>query len=397
MIKQADAIVVGGGSTGAAILCALARAGIKNSVLIERGALAAGPTGRSPAILRQHYGHPELIKMARYGIEYFRSWREHTQGDCDYVRTPLLSTVGQKNAEAFDRTLHLMRDCGAQIDKLSLHDVEQFIPGVALDDVVAASLEPDAGYCDPHATAWSYTVAARQLGAQVLQATTVTGVMTQGERVIGVRTDSGDIASPIVIFAAGPWTMNLMADIGVYLPLTTVRHSLAQLALADGIAEMDFLYADYITGLYLRPEGHRQILAGSLLPADNSEQVDPDRFNEGVTQELFISLAERIVHRFPLWSDIGDAGGWSSLLDMTPDGYPLLGKIDAFDGLHVAAGLSGHGFKLCQPIAEIVTATITGQSSQFDGALFAANRFEQHGPIKDLTSYRYDAQPAAFA
>jgi|SRR6218665_172901 len=396
MIKQqAEVIIVGGGSTGAAIQCFLVRAGIGATLLVERGMLAGGPTGRSPAIFRQHYGHPELVKMARYGIEYFRDWSSHSHGTCDYVTAPLLSTVGEENAKEFAATLALMRNCNVQIDEIAPDDICKLIPGVWTGDVVAASMEPNAGYCDPHATVWSFAAEARRHGGSVLQFTPVTELLVRANRICGIRTVDSDIAAPIVILAAGPWTSAMAAQIGVTLPIKTRRHSLAQIVQPPSTAWFGLMYADYITGLYFRPEGKRQFLAGSLLPWDNAEIVNPDRFDEGVSQETFISIAQRIVHRLPQWSDAGDGGGWSSLLDVTPDGYPVIGEVDGIDGLYIVAGLSGHGFKLCPAIAEMLTALVTGIDSAFDTNMFALNRFERNKPIIDLTSYRYEFQRSA--
>ncbi|MCE3602810.1 FAD-binding oxidoreductase [Massilia sp. P8910] len=389
MTTITDAIIVGGGSSGTAIQCALARAGIGRTVLLERGVLAGGPTGRSPAILRQQYGHAELVRMAQFGIDYFHSWQEHSSGNCDYRRIALLAVAGEENLAAFDTTLEIMRECGARVEPIAPADLGRWIPGARHDDVLRAAIEPDAGYCDPHATALSFAAQARTHGAQLMQGVEVLDLLRSDGRVCGVRTATGDILAPIVILAAGPWTPMLAARAGVTLPIRTVRHSVAQLLRPAATPAMEVMLADYINGIYFRPEGADQCLAGSLRGADTADVADPDRFDEGISEDVFVELAQRMVHRVPDWTELGDGGGWSSLFDVTPDAYPLIGPVEQLPGLYVAAGLSGHGFKLCPAIAHMITAHITGQASRFDLAMFSPERFAAGKPIVGRASYHY--------
>ena len=62
--NSADVVVIGGGVNGTSIAMHLARMGAGNVQLVERGHLASGATGRSGAMVREHYLHPTLVKMA---------------------------------------------------------------------------------------------------------------------------------------------------------------------------------------------------------------------------------------------------------------------------------------------------------------------------------------------
>ena len=65
MDRTADAIVIGGGINGCSIAFQLAKRGVARVILVEKGHVAGGPTGRSSGIVRQHYSHETLAAMAR--------------------------------------------------------------------------------------------------------------------------------------------------------------------------------------------------------------------------------------------------------------------------------------------------------------------------------------------
>ncbi|MGH7403635.1 MAG: FAD-dependent oxidoreductase, partial [Candidatus Rokuibacteriota bacterium] len=73
MIQTADVVVVGGGVNGASIAYALAAEGIE-VVLVEKGALAGGASGRSSALVRMHYTNEWDARLAWASFPVFRHW-----------------------------------------------------------------------------------------------------------------------------------------------------------------------------------------------------------------------------------------------------------------------------------------------------------------------------------
>jgi glycine/D-amino acid oxidase-like deaminating enzyme len=80
--------------------------------------------------------------------------------------------------------------------------------------------------------------------------------------------------------------------------------------------------------------------------------------------------------------------GYSGVYDCSPDLQPALGPVRGIDGLHVAAGFSGHGFKLSPAVGEMVSAGVVGKpSSVTDLALFDVRRFSEGRPVKGEFEY----------
>ena len=95
MNETADCIIIGGGVMGASIAYQLARQGAGRVVLLERQALGNGTTGRSGAIVRQHYSNDFTIRMARESLQVFAHFADVVGGDCGFVKTGMLVVVDE--------------------------------------------------------------------------------------------------------------------------------------------------------------------------------------------------------------------------------------------------------------------------------------------------------------
>ena len=80
-MQSADAVVIGGGINGAATAYNLVKRGLKNVILIEKQLIASGGTGRSAAIIRQHYSNEELVLLVKRSVDLFHHFDESIGGD----------------------------------------------------------------------------------------------------------------------------------------------------------------------------------------------------------------------------------------------------------------------------------------------------------------------------
>src|SRR3954463_8199610 len=91
--STADIIVIGGGIMGTSIAWQLASRGAGNVVLLERSTLASGASGRTGALLRQHYSNRPEATLASRSLEMFANWKEHIGGDCGFDQCGVIVTV----------------------------------------------------------------------------------------------------------------------------------------------------------------------------------------------------------------------------------------------------------------------------------------------------------------
>ncbi len=120
-----------------------------------------------------------------------------------------------------------------------------------------------------------------------------------------------------------------------------------------------------------------QFLVGSV-EEHPEEEVTPDAFNEGTDFDFVERISRRLAHRVPAFTGVAMRGGYASLYDVTPDWQPILGPVPEAGGLFVAAGFSGHGFKLSPAIGEALAGLISeGRFGAIDLKPFRPSRFSE--------------------
>lgn len=358
-----DVVVIGGGINGAVAAYELARRGV-GVTLLEKGAVASGPTGRSCGIVRQHYSHELTAGMALRALGIFEAFDEIVGGECDFRRTGFVMAVPAEREAALRVNVALQRSVGIETSLLPPADLERMIPGIDTRGIALAAYEPRSGYADAYATTVSYVRRARQLGAIVRTGVTVTGLRLAQGRVLGVDTAQGErIEAGAVLMAAGPWSGGLVARCGVQLPARPSRVQVCLFEPAPGAAPAHVL-ADSQLGIYTRPETGPLLLVGSIETREGEGDVrDPDAYDEAVDLDRVEHYSERVMRRIPAMRDGRFHAGYASLYDVTPDWQPILDRVPGVDGLYCAAGSSGHGFKLAPVVGAMMADLITGAAA----------------------------------
>jgi sarcosine oxidase, subunit beta len=386
MTETADVIVVGAGVQGASLAFHLAKRGAQVTVL-ERSAVAAGATGRSSGFVRMHYDLESDARLAWASFPYFEHWEDVVgAGDCSFVRTGFLHVMPAELEGALRANIAILQGIGIDTCVAEREEVARLIPGVVVDDIAAAAWEPRSGYADPSGTAAGFLAAARQLGARYVQGCRVDAVVVEGDRVVGVDTDRGRFAAPVVADVAGAWAAALAATVGVDVPIQTWRHDTAFFGLPDGHTNDVPICIDEINGVYFRPEGRELFLVG--LEAANELGGSPDRPFRTTPPEILEDMVDRLCIRVP-WMRDGTFrvahGGQDGI--STADQRPILGRAGP-DGFILACGFSGTGFKTAPAIGQCLTELILdGSATSADISAYALERFAAGRPLRGPHPY----------
>lgn len=376
-MTMADVVVVGGGCTGTSTAFWLASHHRLKVVLLERWTIASGPTGRSSGIVRMHYSNDPLIRLALRSRKVFEAFGDVVGGDADFRRTGFLILVPPGQEGTLATNVRLQQRLGVAAQEMDREAIAHLDPRLRVDDVGAGAYEPDSGYADGHATATSFAAAARRSGAEVKEGTPALHLVVEGGSVSAVETPAGRIAAATVVVAAGPWSGTLLAEVGVDLPIRSTRHQVVLMEVPEPVTPLGPVLVDLGLGLYTRPDVGRQFLAGSV-DEHPDEEISADAFNEGTDYDFVERTAGRLAHRLPAFAGAAVRGGYASLYDVTPDWQPILGSVPGIDGLFVAAGFSGHGFKLSPAIGEALAGLIAaGRFDAIDLSPFRLSRFAE--------------------
>lgn len=383
MTRTADIIIIGGGVIGASIAYHLARQGVQHVLLLERHAICNGTTGRSGAIVRQHYSHDFIIRMAKESLHVFQHFDELVGGDCGFMTTGMLVLAGEQEAAALKTNVELQQAQSVNTHLITPAEVPTVAPGYNGSGATLTCYEEDAGVADPMATTTSFANRARDLGATIAERTLVTRILTQGEQITGVETAQERISAPLVVLAANVWSPALAHTIGISLPITATRHPMLVLRRPNDFGGRQGLHAvclDMTRSIYLRPDFGGLTLVGSTHNVLVSS--DPDAYPQGLTEEEIQYFYVQAQGPLPALARSVPRGNWAGIYDDTPDYYPILGRLPHYTGLYCAAGFSGHGFKLSPSIGQCMAQLITTGQEPQDIQHFAYERFARGQEIR---------------
>lgn len=360
---SAEVVIVGGGLEGCAAAWELARRGVSDVLVLERATVGSGGTGKSSGIVRCHYGVSSLAAMAAYGLEVFEAAEEHFGADVGFHQTGYVVGVGEENVDALRRNLIAQRAVGVETEEIDVASVAELWPTADLRDFAAFAWERRGGYGDAYLTAQAFAAAARAQGVRIRQSTPVAEILTDAAGVSGVLTAGGAVVTTRrVVLAAGPWSVDLAAPHGIDLPIRVHREEIVLLKTGIDTTRLP-VFSDLVSLQYVRPDVGGEILFGNsdlaqLKPADPDDYLDR-------ADEAFVDMAaEKIGRRFPGLDDAVLASSYAGCYDVTPDYNPVISTTPVA-GLVVAAGFSGHGFKISPAVGRLVAdLVLTGDSQR---------------------------------
>lgn len=373
--RQADIIVVGAGVQGAALAFHLAGRGA-DVLVLEKGDVGGGSTGRSSGFVRMHYDLPSEAAFAWASLPYFERWDELVgQGDPGFVNTGFIQLVPPAMADRLRANVEMMRGLGIDTRSIDAGELAELVPGIATDDIEVAAYEPRSGYALPSAALAGLREAVQGRGGRIEHGRTVTSIATEGDRVVGVDTDDGRRSAPIVVNAAGPWAAMLAKTVGLELPIQVWRHETFFVGLPPDRDRRFPIVLDHARKVYFRPDGADRVLVG--LETGNELGGSPDRPLGEPGDEVTAELFERASSRLP-WL----AGG--RLVDahrgqdgMTPDQHAIIDRVGP-EGHYLLCGFSGSGFKTAPAVGQAMAELILdGVATSADLAPYDLGRFER--------------------
>ncbi|MFJ3863130.1 NAD(P)/FAD-dependent oxidoreductase [Streptomyces nigra] len=374
MTAHASAVVVGGGVIGTGIVYHLARAGVPDVVLVERDELASGSTSKAAGGVRAQFSDELNIRLGARSLEAFARFEQDTGHDIGLHRVGylfLLSTP--EDVTAFEAAVRLQNSLGVPSRMIDPVEARELSPLISTDGLLAAAYSPDDGHCTPESVVHGYAAAARRHGARILRHTTVTGIERHGDRITGVTTNAGRIATDTVICAAGAWSRAVGAMAGVDLPVEPLRRQIAVTAPVDALPPRLPMTIDFTTSLYFHTEGPGLLLGMS----------DPDErpgFDTSTHDRWIARLADAMRHRAPALLDLRRTGGWAGLYEVTPDHNALIGEATSVSRFLYATGFSGHGFLQGPAVGEVVRDLYLGRVPFVDVSPLSAGRFVAGAP-----------------
>jgi 4-methylaminobutanoate oxidase (formaldehyde-forming) len=377
-------VVIGGGIAGVSCAYHLAKAGVQDVVLVEKGELTSGSTHHAAGLVTQFNPSPTMMRFRRYSVQL-------------YQELGVFETVGSlriaSSPESFvelRRGVSRAHGIGLDAELVTPEDVRRLLPEATPDSLYGAVWMPGDGYVDPHIATYAVANAARELGVEVRIHTRVTGIELGPRREVrAVMTEHGRIEAETVVNAAGMWAPQIAAMVGTFACSIPVDHQHIALHAVEGheLSRELPCFRDTDNLIYGKAESGG-VLFGGYEPNPVSRWHDGVPWEHGSTMlppdhARFQQLMAGAVRRFPFLDDAGVTALVCHPDAMTPDGNPLLGPMPGVGGFWLAAGLSLNGFGGAGGLGRALAGLVTTGATDVDVQPYRPWRFG--GPYRDPT------------
>lgn len=345
MISTADVIIVGGGVHGCCLAYNLAKRGCKRVVVLEKKYLTSGSTGRCAGGVRQQFGTEMNCILGRESARLFRSLSDELNYDVEWRQWGyLLVAYTEKELDQFAKNVALQQRLGIDARLISPDEVKEIVPCINPTGILGATYCATDGHANPFKTTFGYAEAAQRLGVKIYTLTEVKAIKTKNGRISSVVTDRGEIATPIVVNTAGPYSGIVGRMVGLDLPVYSKRQ---QFMVTEPVEHLfnPFLIA-FSRQISVQQTPHGSILMGG------GDPKEPASFNVEASWQYAREFCKKVVDILPVLKSVSLVRHWAGLYNITPDAQPILGAHPDVQGFYMAIGFSGHGFML---------APITGQ------------------------------------
>lgn len=379
--QGSQVVIIGGGISGAATAYELARNGV-SVTLLERGDLASMASGWTLAGVRQSGRHPAELPLAAAAVARWTGLDEELGAETEYRQQGNLRlALSEADVPTIKRVVETSTAAGVEITYLdSIKEIHAVAPALS-DEIYGASFCPTDGHANPIKAVLAFAAAAKRYGATIRTGVEVTGIATAGGKVTGVETTDGPVGADIVIVAAGIYTPQLLAPLGLTLPLR-INHVPAvqtvpvppMLDQVIGIASGKFAGRQQVDGRF------RLTIGGSAWGGGDRH----DQYNVQPKLEQVRDTIEFAIRIVPALQELRVAQVWGGLLDLTPDALPVIERSSEVEGLIIGAGFSGHGFCLGPITGQILADLAVFGSTELPIDAFQLSRFA--GPAPDAES-----------
>ncbi len=348
--SRASAVVIGAGIVGNSLVHHLALLGWKDIVLVDKGPLPnpGGSTGHASNFVFPIEYSRLMFELTRDSTEQYKELGVFTEsGGIEVARTP-------ERMQELKRRVTKAKAWGIPAEHLTPEGVQKLVPYLDPSVILGGGYFPTVGVVDS-LRAGTLMRERAQAGGEltVVSGAEVLDITTEAERVTGVVTSKGEIATDHVVICCGVWSAQVAALAGARLALTPIVHQMISVGpiglFAGTTGEISYpIVRDVDEGMYERQHGgdmevgsymHRPIIVRPEAIPSNEEAVLSPTEMPFTADDFDPQLAAALELMPELLGDekAGIRYAINGLISMTPDGHPLLGETPEVKGLWTAA------------------------------------------------------------
>jgi sarcosine oxidase subunit beta len=373
-----DVVIIGAGVHGLAIAYYLGKRGITNVAVLDKGYLGGGASGRNTAIIRSNYRTPQGVAFYDESVKLY----ENLAQELDY--NVMFSQQGHLTVAHTERGVTTLRERAETNRLLSVdsrligpEDIAELVPALDVSDrqhqpILAGLYHPPGGIIRHDAVVWGYGRGVDRQGIEIHPHTEVTAIRTKDDRVQGVTTNRGEIATRTVVNATAGWCSIIGNMVGIDLPIIT--YPLQALVTERLKPILHVVVVSATLHVYVNQTDRGEVVIG--------EEIDPySSYSMRSTLKFLENAAAHTLELFPCLTRVKVLRQWAGLCDMPPDFAPIIGPVDGVEGFLVDVGWGTYGFKAGPAAGFRVAELIATGRTPAVLEPFALSRFANLAPL----------------
>ena len=368
---MSDVIVLGAGVIGASIAYHLALRGA-GVTLVDATATPAAPSASwaSAGGLRSQGRHAAVHPLTRKAAARWATLDQELDVNLEIKRGGHLHLAeNDEEARTVEARVAADRAGGVAIELVQGQRLREIVPGLA-SSAIAGAWTPGDGQANPVLTARAFAAAARRHGARWRGGAHLVPHVTAGRVTALIGANGERLDADQVVLATGAWSVRLLRDLGVAVPL---RWRALQM-LSSNVAASSLVPTLTAVGrnLSLKQTPDRRYMVGGSWTLDDAGDAPSATPEPALIAPQWIGA----VGLLPVLHDLSVERTWAGAEAQTIDALPLIG-MSAIQGLYLATGFSNHGFQISPEVGALVANHLAGDGASLEA--FRPMRFGDFG------------------
>lgn len=377
-------VVVGGGILGASTLYHLAKLGINDALLIEKGELTSGITWHATGMVGHVVATPLTARINRYATDLYKNIEAETGQSVTWHASGSLTTAySMDHLEWLRSMISIGRPLDLSMEIVTPSEAAKLHPFLNTEGLLGALHTPDDGHLDPSGACHAFAAGARQMGSEIVRFNRVTNLAQCPSGEWLVSTEKGEVTCEHVVLAAGTFARQIGKWIGLDIPLVSIAH---QYLVTESIPEFSRLEREppvirddervsgYIRleqksgliGVHERTNIHNVWDNGTPWESQN-ELFEPDI-------ERMLPWLQNAMERMPVLANAGIRRVVHGAIAYAPDGKMLVGPAPGLRNFWICGGAVS-GIASAPAIGKSLAEWIAAGAPELDMRIFDPRRF----------------------
>jgi sarcosine oxidase subunit beta len=383
-MKNYDVIIIGAGSIG--IPAAMYISERKQRVLVLDSEHAPSQQNNKKAIGGVRATHSDFgkISVSQRSIEIFKTWKVVYGDDLGWLSNGYsYPSYTEEDEKKLKDLMQIQLSFGLNIKWVSPQEYNELVPGINMNGLRGSTYSPEDGSCSPLLAAMAFYSRARQLGAEFHFNETVTEIRKDGDKVTDVVTDKDRYSCHTVINASGNGAKAVSALVGWDVPVNPDNH---EAGITEPVARF---FGPMVVDMRKRPgsanfyfyQNHEGQVVFCITPEPSIWGVD-----NRSTSEFLPMCSKRMLEVYPRLRFLKVRRTWRGQYPMTPDGFPIVGRMRETPNFINAVGMCGQGFMLGPGMGELLARICLDEISEQDEKILVS--FDPYRSFSGMEAFK---------